>query len=78
MTKKSARDIEFAIRLAIEALRREIATWKQQSALTYDQNTPDAGNCGCQNCMPDKHRRDLERAIAILKAIKAGVYEREG
>jgi hypothetical protein len=77
MTQKSSRDIEFAIRLAIEALRREMTSWKRQSASTYDQGAPDITNNPRENRPPDKHQRDVERAIAILKAIKVGIYDGE-
>ncbi len=78
MTNNSSRDIEFAIRLAIEALRREMETWKQPSLLAYDPSAP-APTIPCfrESRPPEKRRRDVERAITILKAIKAGVYDGE-
>lgn len=76
MTKRSSRDIEFAVRLAIDALRREIDRSRHPRQLAFDDRVfqPDTlvnGNVP----QPDNHRRDLERAIAVLKAIKAGVYD---
>jgi hypothetical protein len=78
MTKKISRDIEFAIRLAIDALRRDMEVREQPSPLPYDQGALDANNQPLRvNRSPEKHRRDMERAITILKAIKTGYYEGE-
>jgi hypothetical protein len=76
MHKKSPRDIEFAIRLAIDALHREIDHRNHATQLALDDSVLQQYRIKDRQIrQPDKHRRDLERAIAILKAIKAGYYE---
>ncbi len=79
MTKKSIRNIEFAIQLAIDALRREIDHNCCEAQPVFDDHIlqPDC-HIDRYAAQRDKHRRDLERAISILKAIKAGIYESEG
>ncbi len=78
MHKKSPRDIEFAIRVAIDALRREIDHSYNPTQLAFDDGVLQQNRfTDRQIHQPDKRRRDLERAIAILKAIKAGIYDGE-
>ncbi|MBN1537544.1 MAG: hypothetical protein JW908_12475 [Anaerolineales bacterium] len=78
MTKKSTRDVEFAVRLAIDALRREIAARTKPPIFLSDASISDLNNHrDHKKAFPDKHCRDIERAIAILKAVKAGYYQGE-
>lgn len=79
MIRKSPRDIEFAVRLAISALRREIDASSVPMQLGFDGSILYPERQTYRNIDPlGKHRRDLEKAISILKAIRAGVYESEG
>jgi len=75
MSSKSKRDIEFAVDTAIEVLRGVIASNKRHSAFYSDQGVLQTDLQTGRTHLPQKHGRDLERAIAILKAIKAGVCE---
>lgn len=74
MSRKSKRDIEFAVDTAIEVLRGVIAS-NRQSAFYSDQGVLQVDLQTVRIHSPQKHGKDLERAIAILKAIKAGICE---
>ncbi|NMC12669.1 MAG: hypothetical protein GYA34_07270 [Chloroflexi bacterium] len=76
MFKKSSREIEFAIQMAISALRREIDQNSMATQLGFDGRIlyPER-QVNRFVYLAGKRQRDLEKAIAILKAIKAGVYE---